>query len=185
MPSDNYKYLNLMELVSWLADDDKNVDACKNAFNLLLDTLIKNNFHPIVTDCDDEDIKNHYSFYIKELPGWLFGIWFDEYKEPGCLLSLFFAQYEDTAFKTTPTRAKMKTILAFNVSEDNPGISLSGKDEMLNILNFILKESYLAFYRDIMGTDFNYEYVSRRKAKKLFHSWCKEQKQKENLKRLI
>lgn len=32
MSSDNYKYLNLMELASRLADDDKNVDARKNTF---------------------------------------------------------------------------------------------------------------------------------------------------------
>ena len=178
----SYKWENLKVL----ADDDKTIDARKIAFNLLLDILVKNNFHPTDVDCGDEDINNYYSFYIKELPGWLFNVWFGEYREPGHLSGLLFTQYEDAAFKITPTRAKIQAILEFGTFKNNMDTLFpKEKGEMLNILNFILKEPYLAFYRDVTGTNFNYEYVSRRKAKKLFYSWCKEQKQKENLKRLI
>lgn len=177
-----YKWENLKVL----ADDDKTIDARKIAFNLLLDILVKNDFHPTGVDCDDEDINNYYSFYIKELPGWLFNVWFGEYKEPGYLSGLLFTQYEEAAFKITPTSAKMKTILEFGTFKNNiDTLFPKEKGEMLNVLNFILKEPYLAFYRDVTGTNFNYEYVSRRKAKKLFHSWCKEQREKEKLKRLI
>ena len=54
----SYKWKNLKVL----ADDDKTIDARKIAFNLLLDILVKNDFHPTGGDCDDEDINNYYSF---------------------------------------------------------------------------------------------------------------------------
>lgn len=178
----NYNWKNL----KLLADDVKTIDARKKAFDLLLNILLKNDFHPISVDCDDEDINNYYSFYIKELPGWLFNIWFGEYKEPGKLQCLFFTQYEDVAFKITPARAKMQTILEFGTFKNNIDTLFPvGKDEMFNILNFILKEPYLAFYRDVTWVDFNYKYVSRGKAKRFFRRWFKEQKEKKNLKRLI
>ena len=126
----SYKWENLKVL----ADDDKTIGARKIAFNLLLDILVKNDFHPTDVDCDDEDINNYYSFYIKELPGWLFNVWFGEYREPGYLSGLLFTQYEEAAFKITPTRAKIQVVLEFGTFKNNiDTLFPKEKGEMLKV----------------------------------------------------
>ena len=116
-------------------------------------------------------------FHVKEMPGWLCGIWWYPKKAPeyteenpvyekDVLSCNLFAQYESEIDKFKPSAStfggedRFDVVLAQNEGYLNQGF-LSACDDF----KFIIKEPELAFYREMTYTDFNHEYVSRQKAK--------------------
>ena len=110
-------------------------------------------------------------FHINKCPGWKFGIWWDEVGEEAkpYYNGKFFTQYEDTIDKFKPTASEINT---------NITIYPKGEDSLFETsetIEFIEKEPYLAFCRDYCFMNYNFRYLSRRDAKKIF---CKYKRQK-------
>lgn len=103
-------------------------------------------------------------FHIKECPGWLFAIWWDkpEEDESGIkrITGTFFTQFEESIDKFKPSRSEIQTTISIHLSrpEDMSVWSASG------IIRFIMDEPYLAFCRDYLNWDYNYEYHTREEA---------------------
>lgn len=111
-------------------------------------------------------------FHIKETPGWLYGIWWspietkDSTKEnkqfcKNKIYCEFFVQYESEIDKFKPSYSMVQE--EFNFFLDETVINLT---PICQDIAFIMKEPYLAFYREMNYTDFNREHISRQKAKK-------------------
>ena len=108
-------------------------------------------------------------FHINKCPGWKFGIWWNEVKEGDKYYTgEFFAQYEETIDKFKPTASEIKT---------NITIYPEGEDsifETSETIEFIEKEPYLAFCRDYCFMNYNFRYLSRREAKKIFWKYKRQ-----------
>lgn len=126
-------------------------------------------------------------FHIKEAPGWLGGIWWSpleikdstkenpKYRTDALGCSLFF-QYEEEIDKFKPSASMFVGEFDFHFEE---GFLTSGYMNAYGDLGFIIKEPYLAYYKEMHYTDFNHEYVSREKAKRFFiHEHELREKQK-------
>lgn len=128
-------------------------------------------------------------FHIKEIPGFLFGIWWnepkvDEDKNRTVVPGEMFAQYEDNIDKFKPSRSEF----CWNISavfytqfEDD----INGRYMLLQELKFMANEPYLAFCRDYCGWNYNSEYHTRAEAKKTYDKYLtfkanKEKYTKEN-----
>lgn len=129
-------------------------------------------------------------FHIKEAPGWLFGIWWSpiptdetkdkkkqEYKTDRLCCELFF-QFEKEIDKFKPTASTFGN--CFDLVFDE-GYCDSGFMNACADIKFVIKEPYLAFYREMHYTNFNHEYVSREKAK---NYWNRHWKEKEKRKQI-
>lgn len=113
-------------------------------------------------------------FKLKDCPGWLFGVWWSEAtkeeKKKGAkyVHGHFFAQYEEYINKFKPSDSTIQnTFTQITDGEKHLYEYPNPYDLDFDIeqsLNFIRKHPYLARYRDLTYTDFNYEYVSRLKA---------------------
>lgn len=125
-------------------------------------------------------------FHIKETPGWKYGIWWTPIEandsteenptyETNRLCCHIFTQYEEEIDKFKPS-ASMVTD-KFDVYLDNASTNFAW--EFADDIEFIHKEPYLAFYREMHYTDFNREYVSRTKAKSYFERHFKQKKLEE------
>lgn len=121
-------------------------------------------------------------FKIKECPGWLFGIWWNQpelinkksksYK----LVGNFFAQYEDLIDKFKPTASIIKADLTASIYKKSrePEFNqwyISDLDDVSDQIRFIMREPALAFCRDCWCWDYNKHYHDRRTAKKKFENW--------------
>ena len=109
-------------------------------------------------------------FHINKCPGWKFGIWWDEIGEEAkpYYNGTFFAQYENAIDKFKPSASEIKT---------NITIYPKGEDsifETSETIEFIEKEPYLAFCRDYCFMNYNFRYLSRREAKKIFWNYKRE-----------
>lgn len=108
-------------------------------------------------------------FKIKECPGWLFGIWWNEpsTEKPDNINGDFFAQYEEAIDKFKPSRSNFCEEISYILSDKNGNWDYSA----YRIINFIHKEPYLAFCRDHHGWDYNTEFHSREEAEKVYSKW--------------
>lgn len=123
-------------------------------------------------------------FHVKEIPGWLFGIWWgepvlehDEDKELQIKVSYeMFAQYEKNINKFKPTVSNICTReeITFNGEWD---LSISLIEKMI----FMHNEPELAFCEDWCGWNYEYKYHTREEAKKVFKTYLKYQNLKETL----
>lgn len=120
-------------------------------------------------------------FKIKQAPGWLFGIWWDDNISEDYNNGELFAQYEENIDKFKPSRS------AFCVSCIGPTKQIPNAEETdyTDMVKFIIKEPYLAFYRDYNGVDYNRKYITRKEAKKVYIKWrneaAQEKKNKDKL----
>ena len=122
-------------------------------------------------------------FHVKETPGWKYGIWWEPVRKSecendeayneyhvDCLRCKIFTQYEDEIDKFKPSASMVSDEFIMSLSGFNESYFWSFAQD----IEFIHKEPYLAFYREMYYTDFNREYVSRREAKKYFKKHAKE-----------
>lgn len=114
-------------------------------------------------------------FHIKECPGWIFAIWWDkpEDKNATTITGKFFTQYEETLDKFKPSRSEFSSEIYVEMNfeqlyEDDYGVSCY---DAMNIINFIMKEPYLAFCRDYRGWDYNQEYHTREEAEEEYRRY--------------
>lgn len=115
-------------------------------------------------------------FHIKELPGWLFGIWWheptsDKTSDGDNFLKLsgtLFTQYEKNIDKFKPSRSELQCEIKINYLPN--GKFAIDTWSIIDLLLFMYKEPALAFCRDYCGWDYNQEYHSRAEAeRKLKH----------------
>jgi hypothetical protein len=130
-------------------------------------------------------------FYIKETPGWKYGIWWEPVEakesteenplyETNRVRCRIFTQYEEEIDKFKPS-ASMVTD-EFNIYLDSASTDFAW--EFAKDIKFIHDEPYLAFYREMHYTDFNKEYISRETAKEYFEEHYKQKKLEEEIKAL-
>ena len=123
-------------------------------------------------------------FYIKELPGWTFGIWWKEdEKDENVVTGEFFTQYVIDKFK--PSRSTYVAELWYNIIKEDTDDICCGFYDVEKILKFLKENKYLAFYSDLYWViDYNtrkqqpvkafFEYVSyhfKEWLKEKLHSW--------------
>ena len=134
-------------------------------------------------------------FHIEETPGWKYGIWWSpiskntkegeeddenaEYYTDRVHCSIF-AQYEEEIDKFKPSASMVCE--EFTIDFKYPAVNRLWA--FADDVEFIHKEPYLAFYREMHYTDFNKEYVSRAKAKAYFERHYKQKKLEEDTKAL-
>ena len=135
------------------------------------------------------------SFRIKEIPGWLFGIWLqvpdpddEESKKQrqSWIKVSFFSQWEDAIDKFKPSRSNLLVTENFDlkVELDEEGYPTGKVAQELDyacyewdmydinrLVYFMYKYPELAFVRDYEGVDFNIEYMDRDTAKKKFEDY--------------
>ena len=126
-------------------------------------------------------------FHIKETPGWKYGIWWSpvskntedsentEYYTDRVHCSIF-AQYEEEIDKFKPSDSMVCEEFTIDFKHPAANRLWAFADD----IEFIHKEPYLAFYREMHYSDFNKEYVSRAKAKSYFERHFKQKKLKES-----
>lgn len=102
------------------------------------------------------------TFRIKEFKGWLFGCWFCEpEKDKNFIEARIFWQYEKFIDKFKPSASPFETTICF--CKDGYFISNFKLD---NLLLFMIEEPELSFCKDVLFWDYEYEYHSRRSAKR-------------------
>lgn len=129
-------------------------------------------------------------FHIKETPGWKYGIWWEpvrksEHKDDEAyneyhtdrLCCKIFTQYEDEIDKFKPSASMVSDEFIMSLG----GFTESYFWRFAQDIEFIHKEPYLAFYREMHYTDFNKEYISRRKAKRYFKKHSREKAKRNKL----
>lgn len=99
-------------------------------------------------------------FEIKELPNWLFGLWFVDVDDNHITADLFW-QYKDLIDKFKPSASAYCFRISFN-RKDN---QVYHQYDLENTLIFTLNEPALAFCREFKYWDYNHEYHSRLSAK--------------------
>lgn len=120
-------------------------------------------------------------FRLEETPGWLYGIWWSipkkyyNKKEKKMLLpeyveGHFFAQYEKNIGKFKPSASTIQC--EFSIVPNDNHCSLYN---VARNIEFIMKEPYLAFCRDNCFKDYNYEYLSRSEARRIYKRWHKKE----------
>lgn len=130
-------------------------------------------------------------FKLKDTPGWKYGIWWSIPKKyydkdtkkmtlPKYVNGSFFAQYEENIDKFKPSASTI--CCDFTIV---PGDSHSYLFEIAQNIKFIINEPYLAFCRDACYNDYNHEYLSRRKAKKIYKDWRKKEDTTKRLRRVL
>ena len=120
-------------------------------------------------------------FYVKECPDWKFRIqWYhrqesidrsDNYRIKGEV----FCCYKPILDKFNYYNSNIKCeVLGHGMSKEFNNTDywyLSGSYDLKQMIEFIVKEPYLAFCRDYKGWDYNRAFHSRESAKKAFESW--------------
>lgn len=122
-------------------------------------------------------------FYIKETPGWKYGIWWSPVEkqestvenpiyETDRLACHIFTQYEEVIDKFKPSASMIVDEFDVYLDKDLTGFAW----KFVKDIKFIHDEPYLAFYREMHYSDFNQEYVSRAKAKSYFERYLTQKK---------
>lgn len=106
-------------------------------------------------------------FKIRQAPGWLFGIWWDDNISNDYSRGEIFAQYEENIDKFKPSYSAF----CFSCIASIKQVPSKNETDYSNMVKFIIEEPYLAFYRDYSGIDYNLCYVSKNKAKKAYIEW--------------
>lgn len=131
------------------------------------------------------------TFTIKEIPDWLFGIrWVKGSKNKNnydfssgseyIFNGILFTEYKTLVDKFNPLRTEMKVDIIFGIDDieniSNDCVLQAGfesEENIKKIINFIYEEPYLAFYKTMNYTDFNYKHITRKKAKEFFNEFQK------------
>lgn len=129
-------------------------------------------------------------FHIKETPGWKYGIWWEPVRKSECendeayneyytdrLRCKIFTQYEDEIDKFKPSASMVSDEFITSL----PCFTESYFWSFVQDIEFIHREPYLAFYREMHYTDFNREYISRREAKRYFKKHTRKKAKHNNL----
>lgn len=112
-------------------------------------------------------------FSIEEIPNWKFSIWWNmNNADDVCIEGSFFAVPKEISI-SCPSKAS--NLESFYIHLNVP--KYSSLICAINLLKYIQKEPELAFCRDVYCLDYNTEYATRHKAKKLYKSWIKSNKQ--------
>lgn len=128
-------------------------------------------------------------FHVNELPGWLFGIWWEpstketklhcnhyfkkEFIKGSCVGTVF-AQYEDEIDKFKPSRSIFCEKFTYSQNDDEWCAY-----QVYEMMKFMRDEPYLAYYMDMHECNLNREYVTRERAKEYYDketSWRAEEK---------
>ena len=111
-------------------------------------------------------------FRVEECPGWLFGIWWTipdkKVKEPASYQGTVFTQYEENIDKFKPSGSELVANITAHPDAAEPYCSTW---EARKMIDFIIKEPYLAFCRDYYSWNYNYEYHTREEAKEQYDKW--------------
>lgn len=146
----------------------------------------------------EQNVKQHYSmfsydFHIKELPGWLFGVWiYKPTAKTGCydgkgnvkyVKGTWFCAYEKFVGKFKPSRTHFSG--DFYVEQFGNKIYRADSypnSDIVDAMKFIKKNKYVAYYFDssFLGV---YQHVSKLKAKRQynkdhFNNWVEETRTK-------
>lgn len=129
-------------------------------------------------------------FHVEEAPGWLFGLWWasqedktNETEEKVYYRDRiefdFFAQYEDEIDKFKPTASMWaKSGIYWLEKEDNDWDLL----DCANIVKFIIEHPYLAWYRDMHYTNFNYEHIPEDFAEREYRRYVLKKEEEKRIK---
>lgn len=126
------------------------------------------------------DDHNMWHFRLKECPGWLFGVWLDDgdfdKESVGMYLLSVFAQPENYIDKFKPTASQVMGEYRKLKKGLKKGTSFSNWElkSWTEIIRYVKDNPYLAWYRHVNYTDYNFEYVSPEQAKKDFQNAEKE-----------
>lgn len=132
-------------------------------------------------------------FHVKEMPGWLCGIWWSPKEakdhteenpkyEKDVLSCNLFAQYESEIDKFKPSASMFGgKEFEFHFKE---GYGDSAFLDSCYDFKFIIDEPELAFYKEMHYTDFNHEYVDKRKAKRFMKNHFELRKKQEEVKKI-
>ena len=115
-------------------------------------------------------------FRVKEADGWLFGLWWEEDKKNKKAVGKLFSQYERDIDKFKPSASAI--VQEFWYFTDG---YTCNEWCVRKLVDFIVNEPYLAYYRDCRWADLNYEYVTRSEARKLFFEQKRWYERKERL----
>ena len=100
------------------------------------------------------------SFKIKEIPGWLFGIWWNDIEKDRPVKGEWFAQYEANIDKFKPSASSFRHTIQIDLSAPAKYTGLEGDVE--KSLTFLYAEPMMALGRYLFFFDYNFEYYSRR-----------------------
>ena len=126
-------------------------------------------------------------FHIKEVPGFLFAIWWDTPKEKydpveGRFEGTFFTQFEAEIDKFKPSRSAIQHHLHASWHDNNADtFYIDGSWEVASIINFMITEPALAWARDQRDWDYNIEYHTREEAQKEYDEYVEWRERKDRL----
>lgn len=141
----------------------------------LVQSLHNANFHLTGIDLHDSYFIFYYGtnsivhYRLKECPGWLFGVWWDEPTEGSThLTGTWFTQYEETIDKFKPSRSEITASIDVDVVTETVSTAY------LEQTAFIRDEPMRAFARDYCG----YDVVSREEAEREFtqYKWRRDRR---------
>lgn len=117
-------------------------------------------------------------FHIPECPGWLFGIWW-RFESESIAKGELFAQYEANIDKFKPSASQLCQKIQVSWGKTSSTSFTTTVYEAAWMIQYIIKEPYLAFCRDYNYWDYNREYHSREEAKAVFDQWKKEEEEED------
>ena len=109
------------------------------------------------------------TFKVREAPGWLFGIWYNNHVfDNGKVTYRFhlFAQFAEEIDKFKPSRSPLCCSLHVGDAKD---LNLPYRGAIVDMIKFIITEPALAYCRDVHYWDYNTEYHSREEAMEVMH----------------
>ena len=120
-------------------------------------------------------------FYVKECPDWKFRIqWYhrqepidkrDVYRIKGEVFCCYKPILDKFNYYNSNTKCEVFGYVTPKEFNNTEYWYLSGAYKLKQMIEFIVKEPYLAFCRDYKGWDYNRAFHSRESAKKVFESW--------------
>lgn len=156
-------------------------DKYKKAWDIFSESITKEKFNIVKVEFLDgyfifgSGTNSVVHFYIEEIPGWKFGIWWNSEKNQKKIIKgSFFAQYEKNIDKFKPSNSVISH--EFSINTDEPTTYYFY--EIINTLNFMKNEPELAFCRDYNCWNYNVEYHTREEAKKEFEKYLNYEKNK-------
>lgn len=160
-------------------------------FKDIADEIIKH----INEVCNVTDMKRGNGYYIfefgdnsvvhlriKELPGWLFGMWFSyDKKMKGVIKCEWFCQQDLWLNKFKPCCSEIQCTTSFCISQfaidkiltEPENVFFDGY-QIIDNIKFMIKHPWLAAYRDYRDVSLNTDYVTEKYAKKYMKKAIKE-----------
>lgn len=119
-------------------------------------------------------------FRIKEIPEWLFSIWFDDDNVSGA----FFGQFEDAIDKFKPSASMYSFDFRATGEKDedgDPTVCDSDLCRVASAIRYIAAEPEMAFYRDVFYADYNEQLVTKEEARLQYVLYKRDQELRERL----